>query len=39
VRRPADAYGGKTMLELIAADEHGELLAQVRDSFDWTSAA
>lgn len=38
-RRPADAYGGKTMLELIADDGHRELLAQVRDSFDWASAA
>ncbi len=38
-RRPADAYGGKTMLELIAADRHRELLLLVRDSFDWASAA
>ena len=38
-RRPADAYGGKTMLELIAADRHRELLELVRDSFDWSSAA
>jgi len=38
-RRPADAYGGKTMLELIAADQHRELLELVRDSFDWTTAA
>jgi hypothetical protein len=38
-RRPADAYGGKTMLELIAEDRHRELLELVRDSFDWTSAA
>jgi DNA-binding XRE family transcriptional regulator len=38
-RRPADAYGGKTMLELIAADRHRELLEIVRDSFDWASAA
>jgi DNA-binding XRE family transcriptional regulator len=38
-RRPADAYGGKTMLELIAADRHRELLELVRDSFDWASAA
>ena len=27
-RRPAEAYGGRTMLELIAADRHGELLAE-----------
>ena len=38
-RRPADAYGGKTMLELIAADRHRKLLELVRDSFDWASAA
>ena len=38
-RRPADAYGGKTMLQLIAADRHRELLEVVRDSFDWASAA
>jgi transcriptional regulator with XRE-family HTH domain len=38
-RRRADAYEGKTMLELIAADRHRELLELVRDSFDWASAA
>jgi len=38
-RRAADAYGGKTMLELIAADRHRELLELVRESFDWASAA
>lgn len=38
-RRRADAYGGKTMLELITAGRHGELLGLVRDSFDWASAA
>lgn len=38
-RRPAEAYGGKTMLQLIAADRHGELLELVRASFDWASAA
>jgi hypothetical protein len=38
-RRPADAYDGQTMLELIAADRHRELLEQVRASFDWATAA
>jgi hypothetical protein len=38
-RRPAAAYGGKTMLDLISADRHGELLERVRESFDWASAA
>ncbi len=33
-RRPAAAYGGLTMLEMIAADRHDELLALVRASFD-----
>jgi hypothetical protein len=38
-RRPADAYGGKTMLDLIAADRHRELLGTARASFDWSQAA
>ncbi|MBB4663450.1 hypothetical protein [Conexibacter arvalis] len=38
-RRAADAYGGLTMLEMVAADRHDELLASVRDSFDWARAA
>lgn len=38
-RRPAEAYGGATMLELVAADRHRELLASVRASFDWSTAA
>jgi hypothetical protein len=38
-RRPADAYAGKTMLDLIREDRHRELLGLVRDSFDWASAA
>jgi hypothetical protein len=33
-RRPAAAYGGLTMLEMITADRHDELLALVRASFD-----
>jgi hypothetical protein len=36
-RRPARAYGNRTMLEMIEADRHRELLAQVRGSFDWAS--
>jgi DNA-binding transcriptional regulator YdaS (Cro superfamily) len=39
VRRPADAYGGRTMLEVIAADEHEWLLRSVRDSFDFRQVA
>jgi len=38
-RRPAEAYGALTMLDLIAADRHRELLDSVRASFDWASAA
>jgi hypothetical protein len=38
-RRAADAYGGKTMLELIAANRERELLRLVRDSFAWSQAA
>ncbi len=38
-RRPAEAYGGQTMLQLVAADRHRELLALVRDSFAWSQAA
>lgn len=37
-RRAADAYGGLTMLEMIEADRHGELLASVRAAFDWARA-
>jgi len=38
-RRPADAYRGSSMLDLIRADRHRELLELVRESFDWASAA
>jgi hypothetical protein len=37
VRTPADAYGGRTMLEMIEQDRHEELLAIVAASFDWSS--
>jgi hypothetical protein len=39
VRRPAEAYGGRTMLEVIAADEHDWLLRSVEDSFDFRPVA
>jgi DNA-binding XRE family transcriptional regulator len=38
-RRRASAYGGNSMLDLIAADRHGELLERIRESFDWASVA
>jgi len=38
-RRPARAYGGRTMLQVIADDDHDWLLDSVRESFDWASTA
>jgi hypothetical protein len=38
-RRPADAYGGLSMLDLIRQDRHRELLDITRRSFDWANAA
>jgi hypothetical protein len=38
-RRPAAAYGGETMLDLIRQDRHRELLDLVHTSFDWATAA
>jgi hypothetical protein len=38
-RRPADAYGGLTMLEMVGADRHDELLESVRESFDYATTA
>src|SRR5207244_6654244 len=35
-RRPARAYGGMTMLEMIERDRHGELLERGRAAFDWS---
>lgn len=39
VRSDAGAYGGRSMLELIAGDRHDELLESVARSFDWASTA
>lgn len=39
VRAPGDAYAGASMLEMIAADRHEELLESVRRSFDWAWSA
>lgn len=39
VRRPAGAYGGRSMIEVIEADRHDELLESVRESFDWSATA
>jgi hypothetical protein len=38
-RRPAAAYGGLTMLEMIASDRHRELLGSLRGAFDWSGGA
>lgn len=39
VRRPAEAYGGRSMLEVMADDEHDWLAESVRASFDYAAAA
>ena len=39
VRRPAEAYGGRSMLEVIADDDHEWLRRSVKDSFDYASVA
>src|SRR4051794_18020720 len=36
-RRPADAYGGLSILEMIERDRQDELQAQIRQSFDWAA--
>jgi len=38
-RTPAAAYGGRTLLERIEANEHETLLNEVRESFDWAASA
>jgi hypothetical protein len=38
-RTGAEAYGGRTMLEMIAQNRHVELLDSVRRSFDWSQTA
>jgi hypothetical protein len=38
-RRPADAYGGLTMLEMVRADRDGELRELTEQAFDWSRTA
>jgi DNA-binding XRE family transcriptional regulator len=38
-RRPADAYGGLSMLQLIERDRQDDLQALLRRSFDWGASA
>jgi hypothetical protein len=37
-RTPADAYGGRTMLEMVADDRHEDLLRTIAASFDWAAS-
>ncbi len=37
-RRPARAYGGLSMLEMIESDRQDELQAEMRRSFDWAAS-
>ena len=39
VRTPSEAYGGLSMLEMVSADRHEELLNGVRRSLDWAWSA
>lgn len=39
VRAPSGRWNGATMLDLIAADRHKELLVDVARSFDWATSA
>ncbi len=39
VRRSADAYGGRSLLEAIAAGEQTLVLDELRGAFDWAAAA
>lgn len=38
-RRPADRYGGRSMLDMIAANRHNELLEITAESFDFSATA
>lgn len=39
VRRPSPAYGGRSILDAIAADDQDRVLSELRDAFDWSVAA
>ena len=39
VRRPAPAYGDRSILEAIAAGAEADVLAALRDGFDWSRNA
>jgi DNA-binding transcriptional regulator YiaG len=38
LKRPASAYGGRSILEAIADDEQALVLDQLRAAFDWATA-
>jgi len=38
-RRPAEAYGGLSMLDMIERGREDELLRMIRRTFDWASPA
>jgi DNA-binding XRE family transcriptional regulator len=38
-RRSASAYGGRSLLEAIADGDEELVLAELRDTFDWATAA
>ncbi|MDA8185156.1 MAG: hypothetical protein M0035_12175 [Actinomycetota bacterium] len=38
-RRPAGAFGGRSLLELAAGDEQADLREKVERAFDWSTAA
>jgi hypothetical protein len=39
VRRPAAAYGNRSILEAIAASDEELVLDELRNAFDWAAAA
>ncbi len=39
VRRPSDAFGGRSILECIASDRHLEVLDSLHETFDWAATA
>jgi hypothetical protein len=39
IQRPAAAYQGKSILEMIETDQQNQLLELIRQSFDWSTPA
>lgn len=38
-RRPTPAYGGRSLLDAVAAGEEELVYAELRDAFDWSATA